>query len=103
VPGPGHILVVDGGTSHGVGLTAAAGGVGVRRRLRDLARAGAAMSGFVRSPFSLDGRSLRFADTPHAQVSMLWLSDGLRLPAVGEELPLKVRHTITHADEVVEH
>ncbi|MDR1293851.1 MAG: alanine racemase [Bifidobacteriaceae bacterium] len=103
VPGPGHILVVDGGTAHGVGLRAVAAGMGARRRLRTLARDSVEASGFVYSPFSLDGHRLRFADTPHAQVSMLWLRDGMRVPAVGEDLALTVRHTITHADQVIEH
>ncbi|MDR1150864.1 MAG: alanine racemase [Bifidobacteriaceae bacterium] len=103
VPGPGHILVVDGGTAHGVGLSAVAAGMGVKRRVRTLVRDCVEAAGIVNSPFSLDGRRLRFADTPHAQVSMLWLRDGMRVPAVGEELTLNVRHTITHADQVVEH
>jgi hypothetical protein len=102
VPGSGHILVADGGTAHGIGLTAAAAGSGGRRRWRDLGRAGAEMVGYVRSPFFLDGRRLRFADTPHAQVSMLWVPEGWRVPAVGEELQVMVRHTITHADAIVD-
>ncbi|MDR0432022.1 MAG: alanine racemase [Bifidobacteriaceae bacterium] len=103
VPGTGQIVVVDGGTSHGVGLIAAPAGAGPRRRMRNLARAAAAsLTGIVYSPYTLDGRRLRFADTPHAQTSMVWVPDGLRPPAVGEELPLRVRHTITQADDIVE-
>jgi hypothetical protein len=102
VPGVGHILVADGGTSHGIGLTAVGAGAGARRRWRDLGRAGAELTGYVPSPFRLDGRRLRFADAPHAQVSMLWLPEGWRVPGVGEDLAVAVRHTITHADRIVE-
>jgi hypothetical protein len=99
----GHVVVADGGTSHGIGLTPAVAGVGMRRSGRNAARAVAGIGGRVRSPFTLDGRHLRFADTPHAQVSMLWLPDGWRVPGIGEDLAVKVRHTITHADQVEEH
>jgi alanine racemase len=99
----GHIIVADGGTAHGIGLNPAAAGVAWRRRVRDLVRAGAGIGGHVRSPFTLDGRRLRFADSPHAQVSMLWLPDGWRPPGVGEDLAVTVRHTITHPDEIREH
>jgi alanine racemase len=102
VPGPGHVVVVDGGTAHGVGLEAPRLGVGAKGRARDLARAAGRASGLVRSPFHLDGRALRYADSPHAQVSILWVPKGYRVPAVGEDLAVRVRHTIIRPDQVVE-
>jgi alanine racemase len=103
VPGQGHVIVVDGGTAHGVGLEAPVLGAGVGRRAKRLGAAGAAAgAGYVPSAFYLDGRRLRYADTPHAQVAMLFVPSGWRIPAVGEDLPVRVRHTILRADAVVE-
>jgi alanine racemase len=101
-PGKGTVVIVDGGTSHGIGLGAPRVAPGVRRGLRDLAKAFLTASGFARSPFSLDGRRARFAEAPHAQVSMVWLPDGWRVPGVGEDLDVVVRHTIIAPDAIVE-
>ncbi|MCL2787729.1 MAG: alanine racemase [Micrococcales bacterium] len=98
----GHLVIVDGGTSHGVGLEAPRVGDGIGRALRGLAGDVLARSGTVRSGFTLDGRRLRYADSPHAQVAMLRVGDGQRVPKVGEELPILVRHTILNPDAVSE-
>lgn len=97
----GHLLVVSGGTAHGIGLTAPTGAPGLRSRAATLARGGMDAAGLVRSPFSLDGRQLLFAEPPHMQASMLFLPAGSRVPAIGERLSVRVRHTITSYDEIV--
>ncbi|MBU2074491.1 MAG: alanine racemase, partial [Actinobacteria bacterium] len=66
-----------------------------------LARGGLDALGFVRSPFSIDGKQRLFAEPPHMQASMLFLPGGSRVPRVGEEIDVRVRFTITTFDRVL--
>jgi alanine racemase len=96
----GTLVVVSGGTAHGVGLRAGSAG-GRRIDLLRAAMAGAAHgAGFSPSPFHWAGHRLRYADVPHMQVSMLLVPAGTRPPAVGERLTCDVRMTVTTFDEV---
>lgn len=100
IPKAGHLLVVSGGTAHGIGLEAPAGGSGLKSRVGTLARGGLDAVGFVRSPFSIDGKLRLFAEPPHMQASMLFLPAGARVPAVGDGLDVRVRYTTTSFDRV---
>ena len=100
-PKSGHLLVVSGGTAHGIGLEAPTGDLGLRGRAGTLARGGLDALGFVRSPFSIDGKQRLFAEPPHMQASMLFLPGGSRVPRVGEEIDVRVRYTITTFDRVL--
>jgi alanine racemase len=100
-PKAGHILVVSGGTSHGIGLEAPTGDHSIRARAATLARGGLDAVGFVRSPFTVDGKQRLFAEPPHMQASMLFLPHGPQVPAVGDEIDVRVRYTATDFDEVV--
>jgi hypothetical protein len=100
-PKAGHILVVSGGTSHGIGLEAPTGDHSIRARAASLARGGLDAVGFVRSPFIVDGKQRLFAEPPHMQASMLFLPHGPRVPAVGDEVDVRVRFTATDVDHVV--
>jgi alanine racemase len=100
-PRAGHILVVTGGTAHGIGLEAPTGAAGLRARAATLARGGLDAAGFVRSPFSIDGKPRLFAEPPHMQASMLFVPRGVRLPSVGDEVDVRVRYTATAFDRVV--
>ena len=75
-PKAGHILVVSGGTAHGIGLEAPTGDHSMRARAATLARGGLDAVGFVRSPFTVDGKQRLFAEPPHMQASMLFLPHG---------------------------
>ncbi len=99
-PKAGHILVVTGGTAHGIGLEAPTGDHSMRARAATLARGGLDAVGFVRSPFTVDGKLRLFAEPPHMQASMLFLPHGPRVPVVGEEIAVRVRHTIARFDRV---
>ncbi|MFG2821913.1 alanine racemase [Kitasatospora sp. NPDC048365] len=99
-PSDGHLLVVTGGTAHGVGLEAPKYVHGMVPRAKGLARAGLATVNRTLSPYSWQGRQLWFAEPPHMQVSILFLPGDSKPPAVGDELPLAVRHTTTHFDRV---
>jgi alanine racemase len=100
VPKAGHILVVSGGTAHGIGLEAPTGDHSFKARAATLARGGLDAAGFVRSPFTVDGKPRLFAEPPHMQASMLFLPQGPRVPAVGEEISVRVRFTATTFDRV---
>jgi len=100
-PKAGHILVVSGGTAHGIGLEAPTGDLSIRARAATFARGGLDAVGFVRSPFTIDGKHRLFAEPPHMQASLLFLPHGPRVPAVGDEVDVRVRYTATQFDEVV--
>ena len=100
-PRNGHIVVVTGGTAHGIGLEAPSGDQSFRARASTLARGGMDAVGFVRSPFSIDGKQRLFAEPPHMQASMLFVPSGARVPAVGEAIEVRVRFTATDFDHVV--
>lgn len=97
----GHLLVVSGGTAHGIGLEAPTGESSIKARAATLARGGLDAVGFVRSPFSIDGKHRLFAEPPHMQASMLFVPHGARVPAVGDEIDVRVRYTATSFDRVV--
>lgn len=100
-PKHGHIVVVSGGTAHGIGLEAPTGDQSLKARAATLARGGLDAVGFVRSPFSIDGKQRLFAEPPHMQASMLFVPSGARVPRVGEEIDVRVRFTATDFDRVV--
>ena len=99
-PKAGHIVVVSGGTAQGIGLEAPTGDQSLRARAATLARGGLDAAGFVRSPFSIDGKQRLFAEPPHMQASMLFLPLGARVPEVGEAVAVRVRFTATTFDSV---
>jgi hypothetical protein len=94
--GHDRMLVVSGGTSHGVALSAPSAPTTLRRRLIAIAQGLSEALGSVRSPFTHGGHHLVFAEPPHMHVSMLWTQD--HNIAVGDELECRVRHTTAHFD-----
>ncbi len=101
VPKSGHLVVVSGGTAHGIGLEAPTGDQSFKARAATLARGGLDAVGFVRSPFSIDGKQRLFAEPPHMQASMLFVPSGARVPGIGEQVEVRVRFTATDFDHVV--
>jgi alanine racemase len=100
-PRRGHVVVVSGGTAHGIGLEAPTGDRSVRARAATVARGGLDAAGLVRSPYWVDGKQRLFAEPPHMQASMLFLPQGARVPAVGAEVDVRVRFTTTSFDRIV--
>jgi alanine racemase len=100
-PKAGHLVIVSGGTAHGIGLEAPTGESSIRARAATLARGGLDAVGFVRSPYTIDGKQRLFAEPPHMQASMLFLPAGAHVPAVGDEVDVRVRFTATTFDRVV--
>jgi hypothetical protein len=101
-PSDGHLLVVSGGTAHGIGMEAPKYLGGLLPRLKGIARAGLAAVNRTLSPYQWGGRQLWFAEPPHMQVSVLFLPGGAKPPVVGDELAVTVRHTTTHFDQVLD-
>ncbi len=99
-PKSGHVVVVSGGTAHGIGLEAPTGDSSIKARAATLARGGLDAVGFVRSPFTIDGKQRLFAEPPHMQASMLFLPSGAHVPAVGDRVDVRVRYTATTFDRV---
>ena len=96
--GNGHLVVVAGGTSHGVGLEAPKALHGLMPRAKGVARAGLATVNRNLSPFVWAGKQRWFAEPPHMQVSILFLPGDVAPPAVGDELVAHLRHTTTQFD-----
>jgi alanine racemase len=99
-PRAGTILVVSGGTAHGIGLEAPTGDATLRARAASIARGGLDAAGLVRSPYTVGGKQRLFAEPPHMQASMLFLPHGAPVPEVGEEIEAVVRFTATGFDRV---
>ncbi|RRD45590.1 alanine racemase [Tessaracoccus sp. OH4464_COT-324] len=100
-PKDGCVVVISGGTAHGVALAAPATAHSVRQRLIPLAEGLAEARGQVLSPFTVAGAKRVFAEPPHMHASLVFV-DGPGFPAqVGDEVPVNVRMTTTTFDEVV--
>lgn len=106
----GLLVVVGGGTSHGVAMAAPTPAANLRQRAIAAGTGALEAAGRSRSPFSWGDKLLWFAEPPHMQVSMLWLPDslvregvahGLRAPDVGDTLDCRVRHTTALFDAVI--
>lgn len=96
----GTLLIVSGGTAHGIGLEAPAGSLTTRDRAARVARGGLDALGRVRSPFFIGTHQAMFAEPPHMQSSMLLLPGDVAAPAPGDVVRARVRHTATQFDAV---
>jgi alanine racemase len=94
----GHLIVVAGGTAHGIALEAPTPASSLRQRAVALAKGGLEAAGRARSPFHVGGKQRWFAEPPHMQCSMIWLPSGVPVPNVGDELDVDVRFTTTTFD-----
>lgn len=99
----GTLVVVSGGTAHGIALTAPTSASTLRQRGIAVAEGGLEALGRARSPFVIDGRATWFAEPPHMQCSMVVLPASAPRPRAGDEVSVRVRHTIALVDEVVLH
>ena len=97
----GHLVVVSGGTSHGVAMESPAAAATVRQRAIAVAEGALEAAHRVRSPFTVGGVMPRFAEPPHMQCSLLLLPEGVAPPAVGDTVPVRMRLTTAYPDAVV--
>jgi hypothetical protein len=81
-PVDGWIVIVAGGTSHGIGSLEAAG--------------------LALSPYTIGGRKRWFCEPPHMQSSMIFLPKSQRPPEIGQEVPVELRLTTAIVDNIEE-
>jgi Alanine racemase, N-terminal domain len=97
----GHIVVVSGGTSHGVAMESPSSAATARTRAIAVAEGVLEAAHRVRSPFTVSGAMPRFVEPPHMQCSLLALPSGVAPPRVGDEVTVRMRLTTTTPDAVV--
>ena len=97
----GTLLVISGGTAHGIALSAPTPATTLRQRGVAAADGGLQALGRARSPFVVSGHRTWFAEPPHMQCSMVLAPPGAPVPTPGDEVDVRVRHTTTLVDEVV--
>lgn len=100
MPREGTLLVIAGGTSHGIGLEAPKATAGVVARGKSLAKGGLEAAGFSLSPFTIDGKQRWFAEPPHMQASMIFVPASAKAPEVGDSVDVAVRFTTATFDAV---
>lgn len=101
-PGDGWVVVVAGGTAHGIGMEAPTSGATMRAKAISVATGAMEAAGRALSPYTIDGRKRMFLEPPHMQSSMVFVPGSARPPAVGDAVPVEVRMTTAAFDEVVE-
>jgi hypothetical protein len=101
-PRDGTLVVVSGGTGHGIGLSAPTPASSARQRVVTAGTGALDAVGKAMSPFTWAGSRRWFAEPPHQHHSMVWLPKGCVIPAVGDQMPAEVRFTTTRFDAVIE-
>jgi hypothetical protein len=99
-PREGTLVVVSGGTWHGIGLSAPTPATSLRQRVVTAGTGALDATGRALSPFRWAGRQRWFAEPPHQHHSMVWLPSGCVIPAVGDRLVAEVRFTTSRFDAV---
>ena len=100
-PKDGTLVVVSGGTAHGIGLSAPTPAESVRQRVVTAGTGALDAAGRALSPFRWAGKQRWFAEPPHQHVSLIWLPKGCVVPAVGDKLAADVRFTTSRFDAVL--
>jgi hypothetical protein len=101
-PADGWILVLAGGTSHGIGMEAPTSATTVRQRAIALATGSLEAAGLALSPYTVNGKKRWFLEPPHMQSSLVFLPAKERPPAIGEEVPVELRLTTALVDDICE-
>lgn len=99
-PRDGWIVVVSGGTSHGIALSAPPSQKSLRSRTVTVAKGMLDAVGMSLSPFTIAGRKRPFAEPPHMHGSMLFVGGAEPGVEVGDEIPVTCRLTTTTVDEL---
>ncbi len=100
VPADGWIVVVAGGTAHGIGMEAPTAAKTVRQRAIAVATGSLEAAGLALSPYTINGRKRWFLEPPHMQSSLIFLPRKQAPPAVGDEVPVELRLTTANVDSV---
>ena len=97
----GWIVVVSGGTAHGVALTAPTSAATLKQRLVTLTAGVMDATGNALSPYTIAGKKRMFIEPPHMQSSLVFLP-GAASVAIGDEIPVELRLTTATVDEVID-
>ena len=100
-PADGWIVVVSGGTSHGIGMEAPTSASTVRQRAVALATGSLQAAGLALSPYTIAGKKRWFLEPPHMQSSQLFLPGRETPPEIGDEVPVELRLTTATVDQVL--
>jgi alanine racemase len=100
-PKDGTLVVISGGTAHGIGLTAPTPAASIRQRVVTAGTGALDAVGRALSPFTWEGKQRWFAEPPHQHHSMLWLPKGCVIPSVGDTMAADVRFTTSRFDAVL--
>ncbi|MDD2818894.1 MAG: alanine racemase [Candidatus Nanopelagicales bacterium] len=100
-PNGGTLVVVSGGTAHGIGLSAPTPASSLRQRVVTAGTGALDAAGRALSPFTWEGKQRWFAEPPHQHHSMIWLPRGVVVPRIGDRLPADVRFTTSRFDAVL--
>ena len=98
----GWLLVIAGGTAHGIGMEAPTPAASGRQRLIALAQGGLEATGRALSPYTVAGKKRWFLEPPHMQASLVLLPLAEQPPAVGDEVPVELRLTTALVDQISE-
>ena len=100
-PRDGTLVVVSGGTAHGIGLSAPTPAASLRQRAVTAGTGALDAAGRALSPFTWQGKQRWFAEPPHQHHSMVWLPRGCVIPSIGDEFSAEVRYTTSRFDAVL--
>ncbi|MFI0432878.1 MAG: hypothetical protein ACH36H_07020 [Candidatus Nanopelagicales bacterium] len=109
-PREGYVVVVGGGSCHGVGVTGPSGTTSLRQRAHAAKSGAMGAIGKVRSPYLWADRPRWFAEPPGPTASLVWLSDeevreamaaGHRIPAVGDQWLCRTNLDLASFDRVL--
>ncbi len=98
-PKDGHLLIVSGGTAHGVAMAAPVPQRSLRQRGVTIAQGVLDAVGRTLSPYEVAGRKRDFAEPPHMHSSMIFMPGEARVK-VGDEIPVTTRMTTVTTDEI---
>ena len=98
-PRDGWIIIVSGGTAHGLAMAAPTPQRSLRQRGVTVAQGVLDALGRSLSPFTIGGRKRAFAEPPHMHSSMVFVPGDEPAAAVGDAVPVTVRMTTVTADE----
>ena len=92
------IVVVAGGTSHGIGMEAPTSAKTVRHRAIAFATGSLAAAGLALSPYTINGKKRWFLEPPHMQSSQIFLPRKEQPPRIGQQVPVELRLTTATVD-----
>lgn len=99
-PKNGFILIISGGTAHGVAMAAPVPQRSLRQRGVTVLEGLLDAAGRTLSPFEVGGRKRSFAEPPHMHSSMIFVPGSAPLAQVGDEVPVTTRMTTVTTDEI---